>query len=485
MEWQRGYVSDVPYTSGYYREASPGHQALTALMAGVRAPDPGGAYRCLELGCGTGVGLCILAAANPQAAFVGVDFLPAHVAAARRLIEAAGLTNVEVMEASFETLAAGSGHDLGGFDFAALHGVYTWVAPVVQQAVVALLDRCLRPGGLVYVGYNNMAGWAPVLPLQAMLAEAAGAASGDSLARMRAAIEAVGRMAEAGAPGLDLAMIKQQLKGDLDNADRVDPSLLTYLAHEYLNGHWRPLFITEVARDFAPAKLQFAGRADLLQAIPELRLTPQQRDAAAECGDPIAMELAADVMSPVAFRRDVFVRGALRISPERRESLLREVQLALVVRQQDAPMTLPAVGGELTLDRVVYAPVLSRLELGPARLGELVAIAASAQRRVSAFELAAVLVGGGAASPAVHSEAPPPAAARFNTALIETMRDHAALRFALASPLTGGGVDMPLAHCLAYLVASGREAALGGLDREPLRAIADGHAPLWRGLRLL
>src|SRR5262249_25860889 len=96
MDWEKGYLSDVGYTSGFYREMAPIHMSFAALALGL---SPGHGFRpkrVLELGFGQGFGLCLLAAANPQIEFEGYDFNPEHVANAQRLIERAGLTNVKV-----------------------------------------------------------------------------------------------------------------------------------------------------------------------------------------------------------------------------------------------------------------------------------------------------------------------------------------------------------------------------------------------------
>jgi tRNA G46 methylase TrmB len=49
-----------------------------ALLKGSEPPDT--SARMLELGCGQGLGLCVMAAANPHMRFVGVDFNPEQIA---------------------------------------------------------------------------------------------------------------------------------------------------------------------------------------------------------------------------------------------------------------------------------------------------------------------------------------------------------------------------------------------------------------------
>jgi tRNA/tmRNA/rRNA uracil-C5-methylase (TrmA/RlmC/RlmD family) len=65
------------------------------------APPRASGYRYLELGCGLGRSLTTLAAANPHAEFVGVDFNPEHTAAAERDIAAGSIANARVITSDF------------------------------------------------------------------------------------------------------------------------------------------------------------------------------------------------------------------------------------------------------------------------------------------------------------------------------------------------------------------------------------------------
>jgi hypothetical protein len=51
--WSSGYVSEITYTHGYYRELNPSLLRFAALVNGVRFPTGRLAY--CELGCGQGV----------------------------------------------------------------------------------------------------------------------------------------------------------------------------------------------------------------------------------------------------------------------------------------------------------------------------------------------------------------------------------------------------------------------------------------------
>ena len=105
--WGSGYVTDITYMTGYYRQQSPALMALACLLGGVASPMPGpdDPVSYLELGCGQGFGALMLAASNPHWTVTAIDFNPAHIAAARAWAAEAGIDNIRFIEADLSTLA--------------------------------------------------------------------------------------------------------------------------------------------------------------------------------------------------------------------------------------------------------------------------------------------------------------------------------------------------------------------------------------------
>src|SRR5262249_10288706 len=136
----RGYITDVPYTRGFYRELAPAWLDFTATISGTAPPDSSKEFAWCELGCGQGVTTAMLAATNPHSRLVCVDLMPEHIAHARRLAEAAGIDNVTYHVADFadDTL------ELPQFDYAVAHGVYSWIDAAGQAALLRLIDRRLK-----------------------------------------------------------------------------------------------------------------------------------------------------------------------------------------------------------------------------------------------------------------------------------------------------------------------------------------------------
>src|ERR1700746_957691 len=103
-KWNEGYVTDVVYTSNFYREITPAWLAATSLLLGHRSPDLAKPFSYAALGCGNGFTPLGVAGTRLPAEVWGFDFNPSHVEFANRLAGQAGLTNVRFLESSFAGL---------------------------------------------------------------------------------------------------------------------------------------------------------------------------------------------------------------------------------------------------------------------------------------------------------------------------------------------------------------------------------------------
>jgi SAM-dependent methyltransferase len=111
--------------------------------------------RVLEIGCAAGANLIPMGVELPEGSFLGIDASARQVAEGRVTIEAAGVKNVELMHRDIMD----TGPDLGTFDYIICHGVFSWVAPPVQQKILSTIATNLAQGGVAYVSYNTYPGW--------------------------------------------------------------------------------------------------------------------------------------------------------------------------------------------------------------------------------------------------------------------------------------------------------------------------------------
>lgn len=364
--WTDGYVSDIQYTSGFYRELSPGFLSTVLNLQGYRAPDPAAPFTYCELGCGQGYGTGILAAAYPHGSFWGIDFNPAQIANARRLASKGGLTNIEFIEDSFEELSKGSQPQMPKFDYIGLHGIYSWISPENRGFIIDFIARNLKPGGVVYNSYNCLPGWAPVGPLQRLLREHAKLNPGRSDQQMETGMLFVNKLREAGA---GYFTVNASLSSRLDLMKTANRN---YLAHEYLNESWYPLFHADVAQELDRAKLSFAASASILENVEMFSVPEPVRKILADVTSPIMYQTIKDYTINQTFRKDIYVRGANKMGRLEHEAVLRELALTSTARKAELSLEFKTPLGKAKGAPDVYEPIIEVLEQRhSATLGEL------------------------------------------------------------------------------------------------------------------
>ncbi|HVC60401.1 MAG TPA: class I SAM-dependent methyltransferase [Acetobacteraceae bacterium] len=407
--WGGGYVTDIAYTTGWYRQQSPSIVSLACLLGGVVSPMPAGndAVSYLELGCGHGYGAMLLAASNPAWRVTAVDFNPAHVAAAREWAAEAGLTNISFIEADLATLAGDpAGRSIPEADFVSMHGVWSWVPAVVRAGIVRLLRDKVRPGGAVHVSYNALPGWGSAMGMARMLRTVGRKQAERSDRQAEAGLRFIREMMTADAVQLKRSNIVQLLMEKLDDF----PGM--YLAHEYMNESWAPCFMAEVAEALADAKLEWVASANLVENFSELTLSEAQRALVNRFDDPLLRELIKDHCIDRLLRHDVFVRGVRRISPHRRDAALMDLTIGLNIRPQDLPLEAEMPAGRAELNPAFYQPIVRALADGPRRVGDLLQLPEIEGKRDNPAELVGILVGAELADLALRPDAPPSAAAQ-------------------------------------------------------------------------
>ncbi|MGA3001276.1 MAG: class I SAM-dependent methyltransferase [Acetobacteraceae bacterium] len=453
--WGGGYVTDVNYTLGWYRQQSPAMIALASIIGGASATIPAGddPVQLLELGCGLGYGAMAQAASNPSWTVTAVDFNPAHIATAREWAAEAGLTNITFLEADLSRWEDHPAlHTLPEMDFVTLHGVWSWVPPAAQNGIVRLLGQKVRPGGLVHVSYNTLPGWQDRIGLARIIREAGRLVPGRSDTRARAGLRVVQDLIGAGAHFTTGAAIA-------DLVASLERSSAHYLAHEFMNTHWAPCFGMDVAAALSDAKLEWIATSTLTDNFPELMLTEEQREIFNRYSDPLMQELIKDMCVPRGLRHDVFVRGARRINLSERATALMDVHLTLMKPAEDLPDAIAMPAGRAELNREFYLPIVKALSARPGRVGDLLQLPELVGRRDNPAELISILIAADMAGPAARpTSAPGVEAMRFNAVTARRMmgREAPDRPVAAACKPTGYPVITPLlALALVEFVRAG------------------------------
>lgn len=243
---------ETPYESYAFPLTAPGHLRAVASLYGLQAPAIETA-RILELGCAAGGNLLPFAAAHPGAHATGVDLSAQQVESGQAVIKAMGLKNIDLRAMSITDISK----DFGQFDYIIVHGVFSWVPPVVRDAILRVCRENLSPNGIAYISYNTYPGWkASDVVRDAMILNSHGAQTAQE--RLSRAKDMLSMLENGLAEGNPLRSALQHAARQLRRHSDY------YLVHEYLEAVNSPCYFLEFA-----AAAQQAGLAYLTDAEPQ------------------------------------------------------------------------------------------------------------------------------------------------------------------------------------------------------------------------
>jgi len=438
-DWGSGYVTDTAYVHDYCRVQTPPILSFAALCKDVAAPGSlGEPLSYCDLGCGQGFTANIIAATNPQIKVFAADFNPTHIANARGLAQAAGLTNIEFREADFAELLNDT--SLPEFDIIALHGVYSWVSAENRRTIVAFIRKRLNSGGLVYISYDTMPGWAGIAPLRRLMVQQHSVSpQASSQKALEQALALVDKLKDAGAHFYKMyPYVAVQL-------ERLRKLPSAYLAHELLTRDWQAFAFADVAAELAEAKLTYLGSAHLTDHVDRVNFTEEQQRLLAQILDPSINESTRDMIVGRQFRRDVFVKGFTRLASVPGRQRWLQTRFVLSNGAKDISLTFETPLGTLQLRPETYRPVIDALADGPVTVRELIErLPPSKLEWGSLTDAFKVLVGRGdlqVALPPEHEAERKRSTRAFNSVVMGRAKEQAPLGY-LASPVTGGGVQV-------------------------------------------
>jgi len=345
-----GYVANMEYVHNYCREMSPSALNFVLVMQGMEPVRLDQGFSCCDLGCGQGLSSNIFASCHPEGEFHGIDFNPAHILGAREMARQAKLENVTFWEASFDALA---GLQLPRFDFITLHGVYSWVSADNRKLVVDFISRNLKVGGVVYLSYNSLPGWAALAPVRQLLVSLTDMSADLGEEQINGAIDLVGRLRS-----MNLSYFNNNSSA-CTFFDELCKRPQNYLAHEYFNEHWVQFYHADIVKDLAPAGVTFIGSATLGDNLDFLNFSRMEQQLLAEIDNPVVKETVKDFSVNQQFRRDVFIKGRNKLEQAAQQELFPGIRFALVVPMESNSVRLDNPRGDMNLDPVLYKLVLS------------------------------------------------------------------------------------------------------------------------------
>lgn len=433
--WTSGYVSDIDYTFGYYPDLNPLRIRLAFLNQGVAIPN---IQTACELGFGQGLSTNIHAAAS-NVQWWGTDFNPAQAGFAIELSQNSK-TNSKLYDQSFEEFCARK--DLPDFDFIALHGIWSWISSANRSLITEFIRRKLRVGGVVYISYNSLPGWSSYAPLRHLLTEHSDTMSGYGIGianRIDEAIKFADRLIELN-PNYTKAnpLVKDRFNNLKEHSRH-------YLAHEYFNRDWHPMYFSQVSESLKQAKLSYIGSSNYLDYIDAINLTSEQQAFLKEISDPIFRQTIRDFCVNQQFRRDYWTKGARRLSATEQHKLLREQRVVLTSKAANIPLKVTGSLGEANLQPNVYEPFIALLgNHKPWSLGEIEHSLGEKISFLHILQATIALIGTGHLHPAAEISQCNSAldtSKGLNNLLINKSQFAGDIGF-LACPITGGGIPV-------------------------------------------
>ena len=483
-QWDQGYVTDVAYTTHFYREMTPCWLAMASLLLGHRPPDLTRPFAYADLGCGNGFTALAVAATCPHAEVWGFDFNPSHIEFATRLARQAGLGNAHFVETSFQELAAMGEAALPRFDMMVSHGVLSWISQANRQHLFGIIGQRLKPGGLAYLSYNVTTGWASLVPVRALMQRLAAASPERTDLAVPAVLDFVDRLKQAGAT---FFQAHPTLDSRLQDIRKQDPR---YIAHEYLNLDWHPLMFADVAGDMAEVKCRFIGSATLAENMDAVSVPAAMAPILNETRDQTLRETLRDIGCSQGFRRDLYRKGVALMPAAEQQSILDEMSLVgLGHAVPESGPTFSTAMGTVTGLPEIYRPLIAMLDEAPRSLADLRASDTFASRTVAELIQATTLAtGGNYAHPVLPAggTAAGRDAARSLNRVISGINASGVDLPQLVSPMTGSAIGSDsLESMIVGQLLAGRPADIGPLTTDIVAILARSGRAVHRDGRLV
>jgi methyltransferase-like protein/SAM-dependent methyltransferase len=302
-----------PYPKMAFAQTHPARLATIGRLFGLN-PAPVHQARVLEFGCASGTNLLGMAEQMPQSEFVGVDMSGVQIAEAQRTAKTIGLTNVRFLQQDIATL----GDEIGRFDYVLCHGVFSWVPPHVQDAILDVCRRQLQPHGIAYISYNTHPGWRMRSAIRDMMLYYSKKFEGprQQLHHANELLKFLAANAPARQP------FGAFLKAEVEALQHHSKG---YLYHEYLETVNNPVYFHEFVDHAARFQLQYLGEAHMASMWSEHLPKHVAKTFEKMSSNLIQMEQLSDFLKNRMFRQTLLCRSEATIDRSLGTAKLRDL----------------------------------------------------------------------------------------------------------------------------------------------------------------
>lgn len=389
--WDNGYTTNVDYLSSYHIELNPLRVDLSLLYAGVLPPK----IKCAcELGFGQGLNI-ITSASTSDIKWYGNDFNPTQANHAKRL-NSISESNAELSDASFEEFCRDE--TLPNFDFIALHGIWTWISDDNRKIICDFIKRKLNVGGVVYISYNTSPGWAGLDHLRHLMLDHFNNANPN----INGTEEKIKKTLDFFKDLQDTEpLFLKKNPNILERLEKFKELDLRYLAHELFNKDWKLMNVVEISEYFTDTKLSYVSSAYYLDAIDVLNFSDEQATFLNSIPDGVRREAFKDIMVNQTFRRDLWVKGPIRLSEEEKFEHFLNNWVVLACNVDDIELKVTGVRGEANLQETIYGPIIKQFNgVGQVKLANAFSNLVKTHSKKQFCEAIIVLIGSKYLAPA-------------------------------------------------------------------------------------
>jgi methyltransferase-like protein/trans-aconitate methyltransferase len=279
-------------------------------------PAPITSARVLELGCGDGSNLIPQAENFPQATFLGIDYARVPIEQGQALIDAVGLSNIQLRAENVMDLDPACGR----FDYVIAHGLYSWIPPEVQARTLELLPQLLAEQGVAFVSYNTLPGWHLKRTVRDLMLDHTARIDQpeEKVEQAMAILQWLTSAAREGTP------YREYLESELK---LLDSKPAGYVYHDHLEDQNEALYFRDFLGRAAAQGLQYLGEAEIAYMFWHDIPPKQQQDLAR-----LPVEVAEQLMDFIrnrAFRKTLLCQGNVELDRQPSAALLETLHFGL------------------------------------------------------------------------------------------------------------------------------------------------------------
>lgn len=300
-----GYIKHIPTQDKFWTFSNPHYQRYIALTQG-HVPTMHEDFTYVEVGCGNAFSLCVNAAANPKAKFIGVDMSEQAIEAGNELVERLHLKNVTLHHRVIDDnrdvmqrLFVAEDSEIPEADFVFTHNLLSQVSPEVRTSIFEFIGGILRPGGIAFVSYDSMPGSAHRQTIH-HVAQSYRDAMDDDKDRIEATF------------GFMNYLYQTKAHFTLQNNTFVDDLIagvndITSETHHFGNEHYTPFWYADVSREMNVQGLFYCGSTTAENNDPNL-IVPEVALKELDFPDIETLEFIKDMYGNMESRSDLFIR---------------------------------------------------------------------------------------------------------------------------------------------------------------------------------